>query len=96
MPIVMQLDGHRHNLHLLDSTVRLVHRQQSLMFASVFMTRFLDSPERWLKRAERARMTADHIDDPVSKGLLLRIAEDLERLAERLHTLRQERSASGK
>jgi hypothetical protein len=60
------------------------------------MTRFLDSPERWLKRAERARMAADHADDPVSKGLLLRIADDLERLAERLHTLRQERSASGK
>jgi hypothetical protein len=41
-------------------------------------------------------MTADQVDDPVCKDLLLRIANDLERLADRLHALMEERRASEK
>jgi hypothetical protein len=79
---------------LLDSIFQVVQRPAIVNAASVFMTGFLDSPGRWLKRAERARMTADHVDDPVCRDLLRRIADDLDRLAERLHTLMEERRAS--
>ena len=58
------------------------------------MAPLLDSPDRWLRRAERARMAADAVDDAECKALLRGIADDLERLALRLDTLRQERDAS--
>jgi CRISPR/Cas system-associated protein Csm6 len=40
-------------------------------------------PEHWRKRAEEARTLADKMNDPVSKEMMLGIAKDYERLAER-------------
>jgi len=42
----------------------------------------INDPEHWLKRAEEARALAIHMD-PVSKEMMLGIAKDYERLAER-------------
>jgi hypothetical protein len=39
-------------------------------------------PEYWRKRAEEARHLADHMNDPLSKEMVLQIAKDYEQLAE--------------
>jgi hypothetical protein len=57
--------------------------------------RFLEHPDHWLKRAERVRLMAEQTNDSVSRELLLRIAEDLERLAEHEHALMHARNAAG-
>jgi hypothetical protein len=41
----------------------------------------LDNPEHWQERAEEARSIAEQMSDPDSKQMMLRIAEDYERLA---------------
>ena len=41
----------------------------------------LDNPEHWQDRAEEARSIAEQMSDPDSKRMMLRIAEDYERLA---------------
>jgi len=41
----------------------------------------LDDPKHWLERADEARSIADQISDPDSRRMMLRIAEDYERLA---------------
>ena len=41
----------------------------------------LDDPKHWLERAEEARSIADQLSDPESRRMMLRIAEDYERLA---------------
>ncbi len=41
----------------------------------------LDKPEHWQERAEEARSIAEQMSDPDSKRMMLRIAEDYERLA---------------
>ena len=41
----------------------------------------LDNPEHWQERAEEARSIAEQLSDPESKRMMLRIAEDYERLA---------------
>ena len=41
----------------------------------------LDDPKHWLERAEEARSIADQLSDPDSRRMMLRIAEDYERLA---------------
>ena len=41
----------------------------------------LDDPKHWLERAEEARSVADQLSDPESRRMMLRIAEDYERLA---------------
>jgi hypothetical protein len=41
----------------------------------------LDDPKHWLERAEEARSIADQLSDPESRRMMLRIAEDCERLA---------------
>jgi len=41
----------------------------------------LDDPKHWLERAEEARSLADQLSDPESRRMMLRIAEDYERLA---------------
>ena len=43
---------------------------------------FVDAPEHWIKRAERVRIMATQADDPVSRDMLLRVAQNLEQLAE--------------
>jgi hypothetical protein len=43
---------------------------------------FVDTPEHWLKRAERVRLMAAQADDPVSRSMLLRVAQNLEQFAE--------------
>jgi hypothetical protein len=42
----------------------------------------IDDPEHWPKRAEEARALAIHME-PMSKEMMLGIAKDYERLAER-------------
>ena len=42
----------------------------------------LDDPEHWRRRAEEARTVAEQLSDPESKGTMLRIASDYDRLAE--------------
>jgi hypothetical protein len=41
----------------------------------------LDDPKRWLERAQEAHSIADQLSDPESRRMMLRIAEDYERLA---------------
>jgi len=41
----------------------------------------LDNPEHWQERAEEARSIAEQLSDPESRRMMLRIAEDYERLA---------------
>jgi hypothetical protein len=44
----------------------------------------LDNPAHWIARAETARVIAEELgDDPESKRIMLRIAEDYEELAKR-------------
>jgi hypothetical protein len=42
----------------------------------------LDNPQHWRQRAEEARSIAEQLPDPESRGAMLRIAEDYERLAD--------------
>jgi hypothetical protein len=41
----------------------------------------LEDPKHWLQRAEEARAVAEGITDPESKRMMLKIAEDYEKLA---------------
>jgi len=43
----------------------------------------LDDPKHWRARAIEARAVAEHMSDPISKEMMLRIAADYERLAKR-------------
>jgi len=42
----------------------------------------LDNPKHWQERAEEARSIAEQLKDPDSRPMLLRIADDYERLGE--------------
>jgi hypothetical protein len=42
----------------------------------------LDDPDHWRERAEDARDVAEQLSDPVSRDMMLRIAESCDRLAE--------------
>jgi hypothetical protein len=46
-------------------------------------TSFINDPEHWRHRAEEIRTLADDMKDEISKQMMLRIAEDYERLARR-------------
>jgi hypothetical protein len=46
-------------------------------------TSFINDPEHWHNRAEEARNLEDQMNDEVSKKMMLQIAADYERLAER-------------
>ena len=54
----------------------------------------LNDPEHWLKRAEEARSVAEQLSDPESKGTMLRIAKDYERLAEHAELRARKQSQS--
>jgi hypothetical protein len=42
----------------------------------------LDEPEHWRERAKKARNVAEQLTDPTVRAMMLRIAENYERLAE--------------
>jgi len=42
-----------------------------------------NDPKHWRERAEEARVHAEQISDPESKRMMLKIAEDYEKLAKR-------------
>jgi len=44
---------------------------------------FINDPHHWRGRAEQARTLADLMSDATSKQMMLRIADDYDRLAER-------------
>jgi len=44
---------------------------------------FINDPEHWRHRAEEIRTLADDMKDEISKQMMLRIAQDYERLAQR-------------
>ena len=44
---------------------------------------FINDPQHWHDRAEEARTLADQMSDETSKQMMLRIADDYDRLAER-------------
>jgi hypothetical protein len=46
-------------------------------------THFINDPDHWRKRAEEARTLADQMNDGQSRQMMLRIADDYDRLAER-------------
>jgi hypothetical protein len=53
----------------------------------------LDNPEHWLGRAEEARSIAEQLSDPESRRMMLRIAEDYERLATHARRRQEGRTA---
>jgi hypothetical protein len=50
-----------------------------------------DDPTRWRERAEEARTIAEQLNEPESSRMLLRIAEDYERLAKHAECRAQKR-----
>ena len=56
---------------------------------------FTDAPEHWLKRAERVRLMASQADDPESRRMLLRVAENLEQFAEHEYDRLQAQTQEG-
>jgi hypothetical protein len=44
---------------------------------------FINDPQHWRGRAEEARTLAEQMSDETSKQMMLRIADDYDRLAER-------------
>ena len=44
---------------------------------------FINDPRHWRGRAEEARTLAEQMSDETSKQMMLRIADDYDRLAER-------------
>jgi hypothetical protein len=49
----------------------------------------INDPKHWRDRAKEARALAEQMDDPEGKRMMLRVADDYERLAQRA----QERAA---
>jgi hypothetical protein len=43
----------------------------------------INDPKHWRERAEEARVHAEQIGDPESRSMMLKIAEDYEKLAKR-------------
>jgi hypothetical protein len=50
-----------------------------------------DDPKHWLGRAEEARVLAEQMSDAASREMMLGIAKDYERLAERAEQRAQEK-----
>jgi len=44
---------------------------------------FINEPEHWRHRAEEIRTLADGMKDEISRQMMLRIAQDYDRLAQR-------------
>jgi hypothetical protein len=49
-----------------------------------------DDPKHWRQRAEQARALAEKMSDPASREMMVGIAKDCERLAERAEQRAQE------
>ena len=43
----------------------------------------INDPKHWRDRAKEARALAEQMDDPEGKRMMLRVADDYERLAQR-------------
>ena len=57
---------------------------------------FVNDPEHWRKRAEEMRTLATSMKDPINKEMMLRVANDYERLAKRAEERRSCRPQSKK
>ena len=57
------------------------------------MISLIDNPAHWIARAEEVRAVADDMQDPESKRMLLKIAEDYDTIAERAQRRLNEKAA---
>jgi hypothetical protein len=53
------------------------------LLSTQLRTSFINDPEHWCHRAEEIRTLADDVKDEISTQMMLRIAQDYERLAQR-------------
>ena len=72
-------------MYITDSVAfpRVLSRAFSPKAPRVVPTSFINDPEHWRQRAEEIRTLADDMKDEISKQMMLRIAQDYERLAAR-------------
>jgi hypothetical protein len=57
------------------------------------MSALIDDPVHWLARAEEARVIAEDMKDPESRRIMLGIADDYEKLAQRAQERLRRRGA---
>lgn len=62
----------------IDHMARLIGISRRLSHAPHF-----NDPQHWRERAEETRVIAEGMQDVIARGMMLRVADDYERLAER-------------
>jgi hypothetical protein len=53
------------------------------LLSTQLRTSFINDPEHWRHRAEEIRTLADDVKEEISTQMMLRIAQDYDRLAQR-------------